>query len=67
MEPTLLQIGKQVIFPLKVQYPPHDIHLTLTLILGVDENVIQIYNDKDIELFWQDLVDIVLEAGQSVR
>ena len=66
MEPTLLQIGKQAIFPQKVQYLPHDFHETLILILNVDKNVIQIHNDKDIELFCQDLVDITLEAGQSV-
>ena len=67
MELTLLQIGKKAIFPQKVQYLPHDFHVTLTLILSVEENVIQIYNNKDIEPFCQGLVDIALEAGRSVR
>ena len=67
MGSTLLQIGKQAIFPQKVQYPPHAFHVTLTLILSVDEDVIQIHDDKDIELFYQDLVDIALEVGWSVR
>ena len=40
--------------------------MTLTLILNVDENVIQIYDNEDIKLFCQDLVDIALEAGQSI-
>ena len=67
MEPTLLQIGKQAIFLQKVQYPPHGFHVTLTLILSVDEDVIQIHDDnKDIKLFCQDLVDIALEAGRSI-
>ena len=66
MEPTLLQIGKQAIFPQKIQYPPHGFHVTLTLILSVDEDIIQIHNDEDIELFCQDLVDIALEAGRSI-
>ena len=63
MEPTLLKIGKQAIFPQNLSDPPYCIHVTLTLILSVDEDVIQIHNDKDIELFRQDLVDIALEAS----
>ena len=67
MEPTVLQIGKQAVFLQKVQYPLHDFHVTLILILNVDEDVIQVYDDKDIELFCQDLIDITLEAGRSIR
>ena len=66
MEPTLLQIGKQAIFSQKIQYLPHGFHVTLTLILSVDEDVIQIHDNEDIELLCQDLVDIALEAGRSV-
>ena len=66
MEPTLLQIGKQAIFPQNLQDLPHGFHVTLTLILSVDEDIIQIHNDKNIELLCQDLVDIALEAGWSV-
>ena len=40
MEPTLLQISKQAIFPQKIQYPPHGFYMTLTLILSVDKDVI---------------------------
>ena len=66
MKPTLLQIGKQAIFPQNLQDLPHCFHVTLTLILSVDEDVIQIHYNKDIKLFCQDLVDIALEAGRSV-
>ena len=66
MKPTLLQISKKPIFPQKVQYPLYDIYMTLTLILSVDEDVIQIHNDKNIDLFYQDLADIALEAGRSI-
>ena len=66
MEPTLLQIGKQAIFPQKIQYPPHGFHVTLTLIFSVDEDVIQIHDDKNIGLFCQNLIDIALEASRSV-
>ena len=67
MESTLLQIGKQAIFPQKVQYPSHGFYVNLILIFSVDENVIQIHDDKDSELFYHDLVDIALKASRSVR
>ena len=66
MELTFLQIGKQAIFPQNLQEPLYYFYMTLTLILSVDEDVIQIHNDEDIELFCQDLVDIALEAGRSI-
>ena len=66
MKPTLLQVGKQAIFPQDVQDPPHGFHVTPSLILSVDEDVIQIHDDEDIELFCQDLVDVALEAGRCV-
>ena len=66
MESTLLQIGKQAIFSQNLQDSPYCFHVTLTLILSVDEDVIQIHNNKNIKLLCQDLVDIALEAGQSV-
>ncbi len=33
------------------------------LIFDIDENVIQIYNNEDIKLFYQNLVDIALESN----
>ena len=51
MESTLLQIGKKPVPPQNVQYPPNSFHVTLARILGIDEDIIQINNDKDIELF----------------
>ena len=67
MKLTLLQIGKQAIFPQKVHYLPHGFYVTLTLILNIDEDVIQIYDGENIKLFCPDLVDIALETGQSVE
>ncbi len=34
--------------------------------LGVDENVIEIYYYKNVELFCQDLVDVALKRGWRV-
>ena len=41
--------------------------MILALIFSVEEDVIQVYNNKDIKFFWQDLIDITLEASLSVR
>ena len=40
--------------------------MAFALILDVDENIIQIHNDKDIKLFREDLIDIALEYCRSV-
>ena len=66
MKLTLFQIGKQAIFFQKVQYSLHGFHVTLSLIFSIDKDVIQIYNDKNIKLFCQDLIDITLEASRSI-
>lgn len=36
--------------------------MTISIIINVSENVVQIYNDKDVVLFGKDLIDISLEA-----
>ena len=66
MEMTLFQVGKQAILPETIKHPPHRFHLTLALVLGIDEDVIQVHDNEDIKLFCQDLIDITLEAGRSV-
>ena len=40
--------------------------MTTALIFSINKDVIQIYDDKDIELFCQDLIDVILEADRSV-
>ena len=40
--------------------------MSLAWVLGVNKDVIKVNNDKDIEFFDQDLVNIALEAGRCV-
>ena len=51
MNLTLLQISKPAIFPQKIQHLPHSFYVTPALIFSIEKDVIQIYHDKDIELF----------------
>ena len=45
----------------------HGFYLALFLILNVDENIIQIYDDEDIELLYQELVNVTLKACWGIR
>ena len=63
---TFLQIVIQQEFAQLVENPTYDLDVAFALILGVDEDIIQIHNDKNIELFREDLIDVALECCQSV-
>ena len=38
----------------------------LVLVLGIDEDIIEVYYHKNVELFYQNLVDIALESGRCI-
>ena len=40
--------------------------MTLAWILGIDKDIIQINNNKDIKLLSQDYINITLKARQSI-
>ena len=40
--------------------------MAFALIFGVDEDIIQIHNDKNIKFFRKDLIDVALECCQSL-
>ena len=40
--------------------------MAFPFVLGVDENIIQIYNVKDIKLFHKDFINVALENCQNV-
>ena len=44
----------------------HCLDMAFAFILGVNEHIIQIHNDKGIELFYYDLIDVVLEYCRSI-
>ena len=66
METTLLEVGKKAVFPQFLENSLDGIDGSLAWVLGVDDNVIEINNDKDIEFLGQDLVNVALEAGRGV-
>ena len=64
---TLLEVGKKAVFPQFLKNPLDGINVSLAWVLGVDENVIEVNNDKDIKFLDQDLVIVTLETGRGVR
>ena len=66
MKLAFFQIGKKLILEQKIKYLLHGLYMTVVFIFGVNEDVIQVNNDKNIELLGQDLINIALEAGRSV-
>ena len=63
MKLTLLQVGKQRELSELLQHLSYGQDVSISVIINVDEDVIQIYDDKDIKFFSKDLVDVSLEAG----
>ena len=41
-------------------------YVFFSLALNIDENIIKVYDNKDIKLFYQNLVDIVLKYGWCI-
>ena len=53
-------------FPQFVQRLADNINVSLACIFGVDQNVIQVNDHKNVKFFGQDLIDIILEAGWCI-
>ena len=67
MKITLFEIGKKAVFFWFVQHLLDSINVSLACILGVDQDIIQVNNHKNVEFFARDLIDVILEAGWCVR
>ena len=62
MKLTLFQVGKQQKLPELLQHPSYSCNANISVIISVDQDVIQIYDDKDVKVLSKDLVDLSLEA-----
>ena len=67
MKMTLFQVGKKAVFSQFVQHPSDSIDMSLACILGIDQDVIQVKDHKNVEFFGQDLIDVTLEVGWCVQ
>ena len=53
--------------PQNIQHPLNGFDVTLVWIFDIDKDVIQINNDKEIELLGQDFINVTLEARWCIR
>ena len=51
----------------KIQYLLHGLHMVRAFIFDVKKDIMQVNNDKNIELLGQDLFDVALKVDRSIR
>ena len=51
MKPTFLQVGKEGVFPKLVQNLAYGLNVRLSGVFGIDQDIIQVYNNKNVLLF----------------
>ena len=66
MKLTLLQVGKERELSKLLQHPLYGRDVSISIIISVDEDVVQLHNDEDLKLFSKDLVDVSLEASWRI-
>ena len=66
MKTTLFEVSKKAVFPQFFKNPSNNIDVSFAWAFGVDENVIEVKNDKDIKFLGKDLINIALKAGLYV-
>ena len=64
---TLFEVSKKAVFLQFFEIWLNDMDTRLTWFFGIDKNIIYINNDKNIKILKQDLINIILKTGQSVR
>ncbi len=52
--------------PQLIQYLSNGFHVFSSLAFNIDENIIEVNNNKDIKVLRQDFVDVILKHGQGV-
>lgn len=50
-----------------IKGPAYSLNMWLAKVFDIDQNIVQIYNDKDIKLLYKNLIDIVLKVSKSIR
>ena len=66
MKMTLFQVGKQAVVPEFSKNQPDSFYMTLAGICCVNQDVIEVPDDKKVKFVHQDFVDVLLEAGRGV-
>ena len=66
MKATIFQVGKQAVFPEFSKDPLNSFHVTLASVFSVNQDIIEVHDNKNIKFFYKNFVDIVLKAGGGI-
>ena len=66
MKLTFLQVGKEEMFLELVQNLAYDLNVKLPGVFNIDQDIIQVYDNKDIKFFRQYLINVSLEDGRGI-
>lgn len=67
MEMTLFQISKKLIFLKLIQNLIYGLYIWLAEVFDIDQDILQVYNHKNIKLLGKNIIDITLQASRSIR
>ena len=67
MKGILLQVGKITVFSVFFENLLNSFHVILAGVFEVNQNVIKVYNEKNIKYFYQNFVDVTLKAGRNIK
>lgn len=67
IEPIFFKIDKKAIFSQNIYYLLNNCHMILVRIFSINKDIIQIYDNKNVKLFGQNLIDIILKSDQGIR
>ena len=48
MKPIFFQVGKEEVLPKLIQNPAYGLNVRLSGVFGIDQDIIQVYNNKDV-------------------
>ena len=66
IKPIFLQINKKIILLKLIKNPAYDLNVRLSEVFNINQDIIQIYNNKDIKLFSQYFINISLKDSQGI-
>lgn len=62
MKLTFFQVSKELVLSELIKDPAYGFYVWLAWIFGINQNVIQIHNEKNIKLFGKNLIDVTLKT-----
>lgn len=66
LKSTFSHVDEKLVFLEPIQALAYDLHMRPTRVFSIDQNIIQIHDDKNVKLFGKNFINIALEASWSI-